>query len=88
MAFIGESRKSSEHPWGVYLCLDREECEMLLKAVGKVEGQMLKTLTYYKDKLESGDASEKDTDKLTNAEEKFETILSIRESMLLMIKSK
>lgn len=86
MAFIGESRISKEHPWGLYVCLDVEESKMLLKAVGKVEGQILRTLTYYKDKLEGGEASDKDTKKLCEAEEDFETICSIRDAILTLAK--
>lgn len=86
MAFIGESRISKEHPWALYVCLDVKESKMLLKAVGKVEGQLLRTLTYYKDKLEGGEASDKDTNKLCEAEEDFETICSIRAAILTLVK--
>lgn len=84
MAFIGESRQSSEHPWHLYLCLDCKECELLMKAVGSLEGRCLRTLEYYKGKLEGGEATEKDTDKLLRAEEDYETILSIRKNILML----
>ncbi len=86
MAFIGESRISKEHPWALYVCLDVKESKMLLKAVGKIEGQILRTLTYYKDKLEGGEASDKDTNKLCEAEEDYETICSIRDAILTLVK--
>lgn len=88
MAFIGESRKDSTSAWKHYVCLDENECEMLMKAVGQLVGRCLKTLEYYKDKLESGEATEKQTDKLYKAEVDFESIISIRDTLLTMIKYK
>ena len=68
--------------------MDEDECEMLLKAVGKVEGQCLRTLTYYKSVLEGGEATDKQTKKLYQAEEDFESIESIKNVLLAMIKRK
>ena len=86
MAFLGESRKDQESEWGIYACLDKKECELLMKAVGPLVGRCLKTLEYYKGIQESGEATEKQTDKLYEAEENFENILSIRDTILTMIK--
>ena len=88
MAFIGEARKDPNSAWKLYVCLDAKECELLLKAVGPLVGRCLRTLEYYKDKLEGGEATEKQTDKLIQAEDDFETIISIREAFLTMIKNK
>lgn len=82
MAFIGESRKDPNSAWGIYVCLDFKECELIMKAVGPLVGRCLRTLEHYKGKLESGEATEKDTDKLYQAEEDFESITSIRDAIL------
>ena len=84
MAFIGESRKDPNSAWGIYVCLDFKECELIMSAVDKLVGTCVRSLVYYKGKLESGEATEKDTDKLCQAEEDFESITSIRDTILQM----
>ena len=81
MAFIGESRKSKESPWDVYVCLDWEECEMIIDAVGKSVGRRLRSYCYYKDFVESGEATIKQQDKYIEAENKYETILSVHDTI-------
>lgn len=84
MAFIGESRKDPNSAWGIYVCLDAKECELLMKAVGPLVGRCLRSLEYYKGKMDLGEATEKDTDKLYQAQEDFESITSIRDTILQM----
>ena len=33
MSHIGESRKHTDSPWHSYVCLDEDDCRLLLKAV-------------------------------------------------------
>lgn len=82
MAFIGESRKDPNSAWGIYVCLDFKECELIMKAVGPLVGRCLRSLEYYKGKLDLGEATEKDTDRLDKAQEDFENIISIRDAIL------
>ena len=84
MAFIGESRKDPNSAWGIYVCLDFKECELIMPAVDKLVGRCVSALVHYNGKLESGEATEKDTDKLFQAEEDFESITSIRDTILQM----
>lgn len=81
MAFIGESRESNKSPWDLYVCLDWEECEMIMDAVGKSVGRRLKSYCYYKDLVESGEATSKQQDKYIEAEENYETILSVHDTI-------
>lgn len=88
MAFLGEAKRDKDSPWKIYVCLNEQECELLMKAVGTLLGRCLRTLEYYKDIHEGGEATEKQEDKLVQAQEAFENVISIRDSMQEMIKFK
>lgn len=88
MAFLGEAKKDQGSPWKIYVCLNEQECELLMKSVGTLLGRCLRTLEYYKDIHEGGEATEKQVDKLVQAQEAFENVISIRDSMQEMIKFK
>lgn len=81
MAFIGESREGKDSSWKMYVCLDLKECEMIMDAVGKSVGRRLKSYEYYKDILEGGEATSKQEDKYAEAEENFDAILSVHETI-------
>lgn len=88
MAFLGESRRAQDSPWKIYVCLNEQECELLMKSVGTLLGRCLRTLEYYKDIHEGGEATEKQEDKLVQAQEAFDNMISIRNCMQEMIKFK
>lgn len=77
MAFIGESRKNIRHLWHTYLCLDKEDCEILLEAIEKEATKIMKRNSHYKDIVESGEASSKQQDKYVETQESFEKIENI-----------
>lgn len=77
MAFIGESRKNIRHLWYTYLCLDKEDCEILLEAIEKETTKIMKKYSHYKDIVESGEASSKQQDKYVETQESFEKIENI-----------
>lgn len=78
MAFIGESQPDLGKPWSVYLCLDESDCQIVLKAISPLVNRYLKSYEYYKDILESGEATEKQTDKLLESEQKYNDIINLR----------
>lgn len=82
MSFIGESREDLIKPWRNYLCLDKSDCQIVLKAIGPLVGRYLKSYEYYKDILESGEATEKQTDKLLEAEQNFNDIINLRNELV------
>lgn len=43
MAFIGESRENVSSPWKSYVCLDKEDCEMLSQIIGSLVARKLRT---------------------------------------------
>lgn len=88
MAFIGESRESNDHPWGLYLCLDKEDCEVLSQAIGPLVARKLRTYEYYKGIHEGGEATEKQVDKMFAAEKEFDVAKNIEQNILKLIKYK
>lgn len=86
MAFIGESQPDYGKPWNVYLCLGKSDCQIVLKAIGPLVGRYLRSYEYYKDILESGEATEKQTDKLLEAEQNFNDIINLRNELVKYLK--
>ena len=86
MAFIGESRKSNDHPWDLYLCLDKKDCEVLSQVIGSLVARKMRTFEYYKGIHEGGEATEKQVDKLFKAEAEFEAALNIQEAIFEFLK--
>lgn len=85
MAFIGESREDLEHPWGRYVCLDKEDSKVLSQIIGLLVARKLRTFEYYRGIHESGEATVKQTDKLYKAEEEYDAVLSIQNALLKYI---
>ena len=88
MAFIGESREDFRHSWSNYVCLDKEDSQIVLQALGPVVGRYYKTYEYYKGIHEAGEATEKQTDKLMKAEENYNTIIYLRNQLVEYLRSK
>lgn len=77
MAFIGESKEGKDHPWRIYVCLNLEDCELIIDAVSKSMDRIEKSYDHYKDILEGGEATLKQEDKYIEAEMKYETISNV-----------
>ena len=77
MSFIGESRKDYNHPWYDYVCLEKEDCELLLKAIRSVIEKTRKTYFHYKDIQDAGEASSRQQTALMKAEEKYDRALDL-----------
>lgn len=88
MAFIGESRAGLDNPWKLYVCLNSEDCEIVLEAVGKVLARKMKTYEYYRDIHESGEATEKQQTKLMQAEDSLNATICLRDALMEYIKLK
>lgn len=86
MAFIGESRLDDQHAWHIYVCLNKTDCEIDLKAIGPEVEKYLRYYKYYKDILESRDATDKQTDALMKAEENFNNIKELRNMLVQYLK--
>lgn len=88
MAFIGESRIDKSHPWSLYVCLDLEDCEVLSQIIGSLVARKIRSYEYYKDIHESGEATEKQEDKLDKASDELNSAESIQNEILRFIKLK
>lgn len=86
MAFIGESRRTKDSPWNVYVCLDQKDCELIIDAIGKSVGRRLRSYEYFSDVMESGEATSKQQDKYAEAAANYETILSVQETIHKFVK--
>ena len=86
MAFIGESKENDTRPWGIYVCLDKEDCEVLSQIIGSLVARKLRSYEYYKGIHEIGEATEKQVDKLMKAENELNAAWSIEENIRLFIK--
>lgn len=81
MAFIGESRTGISSSWCDYVCLDKEDCEVLSQIIGSLVARKLRTFGYYKGIHESGEATEKQVDKMIKAESELNAAESIEKEM-------
>lgn len=86
MAFIGESRIDKSHPWSCYACLDLEDCKVLSQIIDSLVARKLRSYNYYKDILESGEATEKQIDKFDKASDELNSALSIQNVIMQFIK--
>lgn len=86
MAFIGESRKGIDRSWKVYVCLDLEDCEVLSQIIGSLVARKLRSFEYYRGIIDSGEATEKQLDKLEKARDELDAAESIHEQVLEYIK--
>ena len=82
MAFIGESRKGTDQAWHLYVCLDLEDCEVLSQIIGSLVARKLRTFEYYNSIHESGEATEKQVDKLERARDELNAAESIQKEIL------
>lgn len=86
MAFIGESRLGISSPWKDFVCLDKEDCEVLIQIIGSLVARKLRSFEYYKGIHESGEASDKQIDKLEKARSELDAAESIRETIRKYLK--
>ena len=86
MAFIGKSRENVSSPWKSYVCLDKEDCEMLSQIIGSLVARKLRTYEYHKGVHEGGEATEKQVDKMWAAEKEFDVAKNIEQTILKFMK--
>lgn len=69
MSYIGESRKGVDRPWESVVCLDKEDCQLILKAVQKIAIRVQKNYEKWRDIQDSGEMTERQGTFLMKAEE-------------------
>ncbi len=55
MSFIGESRETINSSWHFYVCLTKEDCMMIQKALDKIVERRQKKYEKYRDIHEGGE---------------------------------
>lgn len=86
MAYIGLGYTDFRTQPKLSVCLNKSDCEIVLKALGPLIGRQLKTYEYYKDIHDSGYASEKQDDKYVQAEEDYHNIIDLRNTIFEYLK--
>lgn len=75
MAFIGDSRKDPHGSvWDLYVCLDVRDCELLLPGLLAARNRAERSVNYYQDLRDGGEATSGQMTKLAAAEERLERI--------------
>lgn len=85
MSFIGLSRESERKPWGSYVCLNEEDCKMLLGSVRHLHRRKEKAAERLRDIHDGGEASARlDTEmqKACDREERASQLVSVIEQYL------
>ncbi len=71
MSFIGESIKGFAEPWRMYVCLEKEDCVMLLKAAESARDKALKEYLKWRDIQDGGEMTTRQETAMMAAEDKF-----------------
>lgn len=69
MSYIGESRKGANSPWESVVCLDKEDCQLILKAVQKIAIRVQKNYEKWKDIQDGGEMTARQETILMKADE-------------------
>lgn len=85
MSFLGLSRKNETGPWGCYVCLDEEDCKMIIGSIRGLHRRKEKAAERLRDLHDGGEASTRlDTEmmKAWDREERASQLVSIIEKYL------
>lgn len=72
MSFIGNSRKSYANAWYNYVCLDEEDCRMILKSIKQIVIRKTKNYQKWYDIHEGGEMTNRQSTAMLKAEEEYE----------------
>lgn len=86
MSFIGESHKEYASPWGTYVCLEEEDCQMLLKAAKNARNKAEKEYLKWRDIHDGGEMTTRQETAMMEAEDKFNRADGIVNDMMQYLK--
>lgn len=72
MSFIGESRKDYKSPWNHFVCLDVEDCRLLLPALQATVKKLEKLKLKYEDLHEGGEMTQRQETAMMQAIESYD----------------
>jgi len=81
MSFIGESHRKFAEPWRLFVCLEEEDCKMLLKAAESTRNKAEKEFLKWLDILDGGEMTTRQETAMWAAEDKFNRATGILEDM-------
>lgn len=85
MSFIGLSRERDRKPWGCYVCIDKEDCKMIIGSIRDLHRRKEKAAERLRDIHDGGEASARlDTEmlKACDREERASQLVTIIEEYL------
>ena len=77
MSFIAESRVEYNQPWKAYVCLDEEDCKLLLPTVRSKVRKLTKNYEKWDDLHEGGEMTDLQATLMMKAEDKMNLIKGI-----------
>lgn len=86
MSFIGESRKGIDSHWDTFVCLDEEDCQLLVKAVEKIAAKHQKNFEKWYDLHEGGEMTDSQSTRMMQAEDKMERSQALLSDLRSFIK--
>ncbi len=81
MSHIGESRKQYGSPWHSYVCLDEDDCRMLLKAVESLAKKKEKAYLKWVDIHDGGEMTDRQQTAMLKAENAYDKIEELQHNI-------
>lgn len=81
MSHIGESRKHTDSPWHSYVCLDEDDCRMLLKAVESLAKKKEKAYLKWVDIHDGGEMSDRQQTAMLKAENAYDKVEELQHNI-------
>ena len=81
MSHIGESRKHTDSPWHSYVCLDEDDCRLLLKAVESLAKKKEKAYLKWVDIHDGGEMSDRQQTAMLKAENAYDKVEELQHNI-------
>lgn len=81
MSHIGESRKHTDSPWHSYVCLDEDDCRLLLKAVESLAKKKEKAYLKWVDIHDGGEMTNRQQTAMMNAENAYYKVEELQQNI-------
>lgn len=81
MSHIGESRKNTYGLWHSYVCLDEDDCRLLLKAVESLAKKKEKAYLKWVDIHDGGEMTDRQQTAMMNAENAYDKVEELQQNI-------
>ncbi len=86
MSHIGESRKHTDSPWHSYVCLDEDDCRLLLKAVESLAKKKEKAYLKWVDIHDGGEMTDRQQTAMLKAENAYDKVEELQQNITTYLK--